>query len=431
MNVLHIAPTPFFADRGCHIRICNEIEALQKSGVNVTLCTYNLGRDIPGIDIRRIWRIPGYTQLGAGFSPFKFIADILLFFLVLKIAWQERPAILHGHLHEGALLGWAVKLCLFWRRMPLIMDMQGSLSGELIGYGTIKRKSWLARLVMTVEKAICLLPDLFFCSSEKSMQLLKHTFRVAPEKVVLLNDVVPDHFFRPQKQQEARRQLGIPLDRTVVLYSGSLLPGKGVDYIVRSIQELRNQRPELYFLLVGYPVDDIQRQLAEHGLSECLHLTGQVAYRDLPQWLAVADLALDPKKENSGEASGKILHYMAAALPVICFDTSNNRSILGDLGYYADRQGKNSFATAIELASDDCSKLRYKRGHRGRAIIKRRHSFAAIHTIMMAKYRSLSGRRLSSLGFFWAHDDLLGETGEMVISLSIMSEFGMTLINLV
>ena len=59
MLALHIAPTPFFADRGCHIRIRNEIEALRDSGVRVILCTYQLGDDQEGIDIRRTARIPG------------------------------------------------------------------------------------------------------------------------------------------------------------------------------------------------------------------------------------------------------------------------------------------------------------------------------------------------------------------------------------
>ena len=81
MLVLHIAPTPFFADRGCHIRIRNEIEALRDSGVRVILCTYHLGADPAGIDIRRTARIPGYTRVDAGFSPFRFPADILLVLL--------------------------------------------------------------------------------------------------------------------------------------------------------------------------------------------------------------------------------------------------------------------------------------------------------------------------------------------------------------
>ena len=52
MKVLHIAPTPFFADRGCHIRIRNEIEALRQEGIEVVLCTYHHGQDVAGIKAR-------------------------------------------------------------------------------------------------------------------------------------------------------------------------------------------------------------------------------------------------------------------------------------------------------------------------------------------------------------------------------------------
>lgn len=117
MKIIHIAPTPFFANRGCHIRIRNEIDGLLQRGEDVVLCTYGLGNDVGDIDIRRIVAIPGYTRTEAGFSPFKFIADFLLFFLVLYTAWQEKPDVLHGHLHEGAFIGWAVKTVLFWRRI--------------------------------------------------------------------------------------------------------------------------------------------------------------------------------------------------------------------------------------------------------------------------------------------------------------------------
>ena len=51
-----LAPTPFFADRGCHVRIYEEARALQALGHRVTICTYHNGRDLPGFDIRRIVR---------------------------------------------------------------------------------------------------------------------------------------------------------------------------------------------------------------------------------------------------------------------------------------------------------------------------------------------------------------------------------------
>ena len=46
LRIVMIAPTPFFADRGCHIRILGEAKALIDLGHELILCTYFLGRDI-------------------------------------------------------------------------------------------------------------------------------------------------------------------------------------------------------------------------------------------------------------------------------------------------------------------------------------------------------------------------------------------------
>jgi glycosyltransferase involved in cell wall biosynthesis len=287
IKILHIAPTPFFADRGCHIRIRNEIESLSGRPVTVLLCTYHLGRDIQGIDIRRIPRIPGYKKLDAGYSPFKFPADILLFLLVLKTCWQEKPEILHGHLHEGALIGWTVKWIFFWRRISLIMDMQGSLAGELTSYGTLKTDNLLTRMVVLIESMICRMPDFFFCSSEESKKTLLTRFNVATEKLSLLQDVVPDVFFMEQDEKGICKELGIPEQKKVVLYTGSLLPGKGVQYVVDAMKILCNKRKDLFFVLVGYPRDEIAELIEKNDLSASVLLPGQVAYADLPRWLAV------------------------------------------------------------------------------------------------------------------------------------------------
>ena len=51
MKILVIAPTPFFADRGCHIRIYEEARALIKKGHKIDIYTYHNGRDIKGLNI--------------------------------------------------------------------------------------------------------------------------------------------------------------------------------------------------------------------------------------------------------------------------------------------------------------------------------------------------------------------------------------------
>ena len=50
---LMIAPTSFFLDYGCHIRILEEARALLAQGLQVRIVTYYLGRNLPGLDIVR------------------------------------------------------------------------------------------------------------------------------------------------------------------------------------------------------------------------------------------------------------------------------------------------------------------------------------------------------------------------------------------
>ena len=52
-RVLVIAPTPFFGDRGCHVRILEEIRGLQARGADVLVVTYPTGNDVPGVRTAR------------------------------------------------------------------------------------------------------------------------------------------------------------------------------------------------------------------------------------------------------------------------------------------------------------------------------------------------------------------------------------------
>ena len=389
MKVLHIAPTPFFSNRGCHIRIRNEIEAVQQHDIRVVLCTYHHGNDIAGIDIRRIRSIPGYNKTDAGYSPYKFIADILLFFLVLKTVWKERPAVIHGHLHEGALLGWGASLLLFWRRIPLVMDMQGSMSGELKSYGVFNSFPLLLKLFFSIEKFICRLPAFIVCSSENSLRFLRNECGIADTPSSLLRDVVPDQFFVQKDRNTWQRRYGVPEGKRVVIYTGSLLPGKGIDYLLHAMHILLSRRKDLFFVFAGYPKDGVVKHVLEHGLTNHCLIPGEVSYNELSGWLAVADLAIDPKLADSGEASGKILHYMASGLPVVCFDLPNNRDFLGPAGYYADPGSAEGLAAAIGEALDQPA-IAIQNGKKGQQKIRMEYSLLAAGDQLKKLYENLS-----------------------------------------
>ena len=332
LTVLHIAPTPFFSDRGCHMRIRGIIHVLNKRCVSSVLCTYNLGRDVEGVEAIRTASIPGYTKLEAGPSAFKYLADILLFFKVCRLISSREPDIIHAHLHEGALIGWAARLVFFWRKLPMVFDVQGSLVGELEAHGYFQKYRFLKRIFWSVEYLITRMADRFVCSSQNTVDILCSQFNINAEHVVLVNDGADE--FYSSEHESVKTELALPENRTIVIYTGALLEAKGLTYLCDTIREAKKRNTNCHFLVVGYPEQAVRDFCKKNQLQEFCTLAGRVPYERLGNYLMLADIALEPKLSDSGEASGKLLNYMGAGLPIVCFDTTSNRQILGGLGYY-------------------------------------------------------------------------------------------------
>lgn len=386
LRVLHIGPTPFFADRGCHIRIRGLMLALQRRGVACSLVTYGHGNDVEGIITRRALRIPGYTQLDAGPSPFKYLADLLLLLTTCRAIVGERPDILHGHLHEGALIGWLAQNLVFWRRPPLVFDMQGSLVGELERYSYFRGIGVLRRSFAAAEWIIDRLPARIVCSSSASLRIARDRFGVPGPRLQLIPDGVDPHQ-QPADRGACRAELGIGSDETLVVYSGSLLPVKGLDALHATIAEVARRNLPVRFLLIGYPTQATAAFLRQRGLERNCQVVGRVAFEQLAGHLTVADIAIEPKSGDSGEASGKVLNYMAAALPVVCFDTPNNREILAETGCYASASTAAGLADRIgELIADPRAARAFGRAGLERA--RTTYSWAASAATLEKLYRA-------------------------------------------
>ena len=133
-----IAPTSFFADYGCHVRIYEEARILQKLGHHVTIATYHNGKDVPGLDIRRGLPIPWRQHYEVGSSRHKIGLDLLLGVKTLELLARGHYDLIHAHLHEGALMGHVLGR-LFG--VPVIFDFQRSLTEEMIDQHVLSSES--------------------------------------------------------------------------------------------------------------------------------------------------------------------------------------------------------------------------------------------------------------------------------------------------
>ena len=386
LRVLMLAPTPYFSDRGCHVRIYEEARALVALGHEVCIVTYHIGRDMPGIKVVRIPQIPWYKKLEAGPSWHKPYLDLLLLLKAYSTARSFRPDIIHAHLHEGALIGYLLKRTL---RLPLLFDYQGSLSGESINHGFLRDKSLLHRIFSGIERAINHCADAIVTSSGEGRLELIREFGYLPGKVSTLIDGVDTDVFRPCSRRQARQKLNIPEKSKVVVYLGLFNQYQGVDLLFDVIPTVRDKVPGVHFLLMGFPDEDYRRKAFEMGIDKIITFTGRVPYDLAPLYLSAGDIAVSPKLART-EANGKLFNYMACGLPTVAFDSAINREILGEHGIYAEYGSAASLAACIvDTLQVDCLMENLGQLSRRRAI--QIHSWAArIHQLVMIYKKLIS-----------------------------------------
>lgn len=352
-----IAPTSFFSDYGGHIRILEEIRSLQERGVEVAVVTYYKGNDVPGIDIRRTVSLPWRTDYEVGSSRHKIAFDVYLAGKSLKEVRRFRPDIIHGHMHEGALIG-GVLARLF--DLPLVFDYQGSLTAEMVDHHFLNPDGlvypWAVRMERTITRR---LPDAILTSSGHAGDLLRERFDVPAEMIHGLPDCADPVRFDPARfpysrhAHPLRAQLGVSPETVIVGYLGLLTDYQGIPHLIESAVECRRQNIDVHFLIMGFPnVDHYQRSARMQGVDGIVTFTGRIPFDNAPYFLSVCDIAAAPKMSLS-EGSGKLLNYMAMELPVVVYDTPVNREYLGDLGVYAAAGDVGAFTEAIvSLAGD-------------------------------------------------------------------------------
>lgn len=348
-----IAPTSFFADYGCHVRILEEARVLQKMGHQVTIATYHNGKDVPGVDIRRTLPIPWRQNYEVGSSRHKIAFDALLGIKTLELLARGHYDVIHAHLHEGALIGHVLARIF---RLPVVFDFQGSLTEEMIDHHFLRRTSALYRPLRRIERWIDRTSQAIFTSSSHAKRLLRDEFDCSDEQIHALPDCVngdawlPATGFPPDEMRTLRRSMGVPDGHKLIVYLGLLAEYQGTGLLLEAMQRILAEHSDVYLLLMGFPgVEHYRRRAVELRVEHAVTFTGRVPYAVAPRYVALGDVAVAPKLSVT-ESAGKLLNYMAAGLPTVAFDTPVAREYLGPDGLLAERGDVDSLASMLKFA---------------------------------------------------------------------------------
>lgn len=161
--------------------------------------------------------------------------------------------------------------------------------------------------------------------SQSIKDLLRETYDFSGPISVIPTGVDLDNF-APRDRAEARRQLGWPQEQKVFISVGRLAKEKNFDLLLQAFAQLEDPSSRLVILGSGDELGALQKKAAELGLGDRCFFAGSVAHKDLPNYLAAADVfAFASVTETQGLAT---LEAMASGLPVAAVDASGTRDIV-------------------------------------------------------------------------------------------------------
>lgn len=167
---------------------------------------------------------------------------------------------------------------------------------------TLKKTIFYATLGYFMEYSSILSSKIIIAPSHICKQELVHMYKVKPEKIIVVHNGIEPAENVPSKE-EARKILGLPRDKVVILNVGRHIPQKRVDVLLSAIKRLDKRLHEeiLVVLVGGGPETPYLRTFAEmNGLSHIVKFVGYVpSIRVWPYYSASDIFVLSSNKESA------------------------------------------------------------------------------------------------------------------------------------
>ena len=182
-----------------------------------------------------------------------------------------------------------------------------------------------------------------------SRYLAKH-YRSYKKKILVAHDGVSlERFGQHVEKNEARKQIGLDMHKSFVLYAGTVRKLKGIDYLIEAAIML----PKVDFLLVG----PIEHGYENQTYNSNIKFLGKKEQKDLPILLHAADILVIPHpKGEYSQSPMKLFEYMASRRPIVASRLPSISEVLNDKNaVLVEPENGEALARGIERVLSDAN----------------------------------------------------------------------------
>jgi glycosyltransferase involved in cell wall biosynthesis len=201
-------------------------------------------------------------------------------------------------------------------RKPLICHFQGPRYLERIVEGANRISVQLSKYI---EHKVYMRAEHVITLSQYMKRVLMDTYAFPEGRISVVPGGVNIDLFKPSfSREEARRRLGLPLDRPIILTVRKLERRMGLQDLIEAISEVVRRHPDVFLLIAGKGM--LQHELDQHiqsrNLSSDIRMMGAVSDQILASLYRAVDFSVVPT--TAYEGFGLILvESLTAGTPVL------------------------------------------------------------------------------------------------------------------
>lgn len=287
--------------------------------------TTNASHAIPGVTVR-------YVPVGAKGLASAARYEVRLARTVCSLLRETSPAFIYAReVPAGCWIAPAARQ----RGVPYWIEKNGMVGSEAAG----RPVSRLYRTAVHASERLAVRHcDGIVAVSGGIREGLLREYHIAPERVVVIPNGADGDLFVPVADRAAERvALGLPQDRQILVFAGTLASWQRVDVMVDAMACLERQDPGRCLLVIVGDGDErsaLEQQVRRLGLQDAVRFLGWVPYEDVHRYMGAADAALvlrDPSLAGIATFSPlKLFEYAFTGTPVIYSSSALDPALAGE-----------------------------------------------------------------------------------------------------
>lgn len=383
LNILVVAPQPFYEERGTPIATGRLVNALASLGHSIDILTYPLGREAPDTRARviRSAGLPGINHVSIGPSWTKVALDIPLSFKLFRLARPGSYDVVHA-VEEAVFPA----LFFAWRHgAKVVYDMDSSLARQLMDSHVIFRG--LRRTVRGLERWALRRADLVLAVCDDLADLAREAGGPA-DRVHVLRDVPLEANPSGEPVDDLRAMW--PSGTTLALYVGNLVRYQGIDLLLEATRRLPVDSGVRIVVIGGSDADvaAYRAMTGDQGIADRITFLGRRPIGDLPAYLRQADILISPRTKG-GNTPLKVYSYMAEGKAILATRLSSHTQVLDEnTGWLFDPNPQAMAEALTQLAGDP--ETRERLGRAARRLVETEYSAETYRLALRKAYLELT-----------------------------------------